>query len=398
MEKQRIVNSVEECLRWVENQMLTFNRGGCGVYERIRININQRVCWTRPDCTAEMARVLLAHRQINEDNSRIDVYENLINWLLRVQNNDPDSMWYGSFPFFLFDGWIVDNKSGRATFQNDNGKVMIALLDMYEQTGDTRLLESAKKLADYWLARQRPDGTYYRNDGGITQGLYKGPCMILWLIAGIAMLGNITGEQKYRDSARRGLDYVLPLQKADGRFTTTYEIQKSEDWRPVSSEAAIALFCLARVMKHDPAARIQNALERVLSFVLSLQHETGAIVNCSPSSMGASLQEDPDLCDLVYTEGFALMAFVEAHRVLNDGASLVAAKKLANFLMSIQCQGESPLWDGAWRGAYNVKTGQWAGRADQNNEIDEGGMYSVYTGWCNAPIMYGLLELEKLIS
>lgn len=62
MDKQQIADSVERCLSWMENQMLTFNRGSCGVYERIRINIGQRVCWTRPDCTSEMARVLLLNR------------------------------------------------------------------------------------------------------------------------------------------------------------------------------------------------------------------------------------------------------------------------------------------------------------------------------------------------
>jgi hypothetical protein len=71
--------------------------------------------------------------------------------------------------------------------------------------------------------------------------------------------------------------------------------------------------------------------------------------------------------------------------------------KLASFLMGIQCAGESHLWDGAWRGAYNVRKGCWSGRANQNNDIDEGGMYSVYTGWCNTTIMQGLLELEKLL-
>ena len=65
--------------------------------------------------------------------------------------------------------------------------------------------------------------------------------------------------------------------------------------------------------------------------------------------------------------------------------------------MNIQCRGESPLWDGAWRGSYDVEKECWAGRADQNNPIDEGGMYSVYTGWCNAPNMYGLLQLESLL-
>lgn len=396
MDKQQIADSVERCLSWMENQMLTFNRGSCGVYERIRINIGQRVCWTRPDCTSEMARVLLLNRRLNRDENRTDIYENFVSWLLKVQDTDELSVWYGSFPFYLFDGWIED-ATGNARYQNDNGKVLIALLDMYEETKDSRLLACAEKLAGYWMGMQLPEGTYFRRDRGVTQSLYKGPCFLFWLIAGLAQCAALTGKEVYRKSARQALQYVLPLQKENGRFTTTYEIHKSEDWRPVSSESAIALFCLARVMRYDPCEVVRTALERVLQFLLTLQHKSGAIVNCSPDSLGASLQEEENLCDLVYTEGFALMGFTEAYRVLGDSRSLEAAKKLGSFLMNIQCRGESPLWDGAWRGSYDVEKECWAGRADQNNPIDEGGMYSVYTGWCNAPNMYGLLQLESLL-
>lgn len=397
MDKRQISDSVERCLQWVESQMLTFNRGTGGVYERIRINIGQRVCWTRPDCTSEMARVLLMHHRINGDDSRMDIYDNFINWLLKVQDTDELSIWYGSFPFYRLDGW-EDGGTGSARWQNDNGKVLIALLDMYQQTGDERLLESARHLADYWMSIQLADGTYFRRDHAITQALHKGPCFVLWLIAGLEQCAALTGDHRCRDSARKALAYVLSLQQENGRFLTSYELHRSEDWRPVSSENVIALFCLSRVMRFDPSDTVRNALERVLKFVLTLQHGSGAILNCTPDSLGASLQEDPNLCDLVYTEGFALMGLTEGHGVLGDSASLEAAKKLAEFLMRIQCRGESPLWDGAWRGSYNVAEDCWAGRADQNNPIDEGGMYSVYTGWCNAPIMYGLLKLETLLD
>ena len=55
----KYIKSVDKCLDWIESQMLSFNRGSVGVYERIRINVNRRVNWTRPDCNAEIARVYL---------------------------------------------------------------------------------------------------------------------------------------------------------------------------------------------------------------------------------------------------------------------------------------------------------------------------------------------------
>ena len=48
--------------------------------------------------------------------------------------------------------------------------------------------------------------------------------------------------------------------------------------------------------------------------MLKLQDEGGAIVNCLPEEVGkgSDLQTTPELCDMVYTQGFALMALTEA--------------------------------------------------------------------------------------
>ncbi len=83
----KYTQSADKCLNWIESQMLSFNRGSVGVYERIRINVNRRVNWTRPDCNSEIARVYLKR---GRESSR-DVCDNIINWLLSVQDNEPMS-------------------------------------------------------------------------------------------------------------------------------------------------------------------------------------------------------------------------------------------------------------------------------------------------------------------
>jgi hypothetical protein len=130
-------------------------------------------------------------------------------------------------------------------------------------------------------------------------------------------------------------------------------------------------------------------------YLVSMQHESGAILNCKDSDTKASLQNNKELCDLVYTQNFALQALISAYDMTGEKKYLDSAYHLGDFLVSIQCKEESKLWDGGWRGSYNVVTKEWDGRADQNNLIDEGGMYSVYTGWCCTNIVYGLELLEK---
>ena len=389
----RYIQSVDKCLDWIEREMLSFDRGRVGVYERIRIDVHQRVNWTRPDCNSEIARVYMKR---NRQQSQ-DVLEHITDWLLSVQDNEPYSCWYGTFPFYLNDGEAIA-KNCKAVWQNDNGKVLIALLDMYGLTGEEKYKTAALKLAGYWMKIQREPGFFVQFDGGVTQTVYKGPCFVFWMAAGIAMCYGVTGEEKYAESVRRAIGYVLPLQKESGRFTTSYELMKSEDWRPASSEASLAMFCLARILKYMPEKAWFEAFEKVAGYVLSLQHESGGIINSDEEGMSASLQDDRMRCDLVYTEGFALIGLNEAYALTKDVKYKEAAVRLADFLVSIQCENENVLWDGAWRGAYNPVTNRWEGRANQNNDIDEGGMYSVYTGWCCSNIMDGLLGVSKMLQ
>lgn len=389
----KYIQSVDKCLNWIESQMLSFNRGSVGVYERIRINVNRRVNWTRPDCNSEIARVYYKRKRHESD----DVRDNIVNFVLSTQDNDPYSCWYGSFPFFLNDGEVIA-PNGQARWQNDNGKVLIALLDMYDITKDEKFKTAALKLASYWMKIQCPEGFFYQNDHGVTQNVKEGPCFVFWMSAGIAMCYGVTGDEKYRECVKRAMDYVLPLQKESGRFTTSYEVNRHEDWRPASSEASLAMFCLARILKYIPEERYKKAFDKVSDYVFSLQHAEGGIINSDEEGFSASLQDDRMRCDLVYTEGFALMGFNEGYALTGDERYKKAAIRLADFLVAIQCHGESPLWDGAWRGAYHPDKHVWEGRANQNNDIDEGGMYSVYTGWCCSTIMDGLLGVSKMIG
>ena len=176
---------------------------------------------------------------------------------------------------------------------------------------------------------------------------------------------------------------------------TSYELDKTEDWRPASSESAIALYVFSLAYRETGDTSYKEAAQKVASYVLKLQDEGGAIVNCLPGEVGkgSDLQTTPELCDMVYTQGFALMALTEAARAFEEDRFRGAAEKLADFLVSVQCTDEEPVLDGSWRGSYNVKTKEWDGRSNQNNPIDEGGKYSAYTGWCTIPIMQGLAML-----
>ncbi len=389
------IPAIEKAINWINMQMLTFDHGYYGIYERIRIDKHIRTNWSRPDCNAEYMRVLHTYYEITGEKKHQKIEENILGWLERVQDREESSVWKGSMPFYLIDGYIDDGKVGASLYQNDNGKVMLVMCQLYTVTKNERLLKIAQGLAEYWLKTQQPDGTYGIIDGKNMQECRKGPCFVQWMVSGLYLLYSITAEYRYLESAEKGMEYLISILHKSGRSLTSYELIKMEDWRPVSSETAIMLQTLSIAHKVTKKLIYLQKLHLVGEYLLFLQHESGAILNCKDDCRDASLQNNMHLCDLVYTQNFALQAFISAYEVTRDKKFLDAAYRLGDFLVSIQCKGESELWDGGWRGSYNVKTMEWDGRANQNNAIDEGGMYSVYTGWCCTNIVYGLELLEQ---
>lgn len=387
---KKLFSSVKSCFSWLENQMFTFNKASWGIYERIRIDENERVCLSRPDTASEGLKAIYYYKEITKDTQFDDVYENLIKWLEFAINTD--EVIAGSFSFAFVDG-NKHYKCDHFLYQNDNGKIIINLLDLYEKTGDVRLKKLAQKTADFWLSIQREDGTYHKDGVELLQRFPKAPCFVLWMMAAMYKCYSVFKEEKYLQSGRKAFRYIKSIVK-NGRLLTAFETEKTENWRPVSSENVIAIYCLAQAYQYDKDEEILKNLKIICSFVNRLIDEnTGAVVNCTKDTIEASENSSEEICDLVYTESFALNAFIKMYETFGDKTYLQKAKDLANWLCDIQCKGESPLWDGGWRGSYNLKNKRWEGRCNQNNCIDEGGMYSVYTGWCALPIVFGMLKI-----
>jgi hypothetical protein len=384
------MQAMERCLGWIRREMLPSPDGRRGVYERIRINLNTNSWWVRPDCTIEVARSFGAYGQIRNDEASLILSRNLIDWVVSQQRAD------GSFPFYRFlppDNQIADvapPEAQETTFPNDQGKIARGLWWAYLAHGDPRYYEAARRVLGFLMAHQAADGTFLTD----VEPRYCGACFVIWPVIGLLRGDQIAGEQSHRAAAEQGLHWLQAHLLPDGRMRTSYETAGVEEWRPPSSETAMALkvFSLAYGILGVPLDR--DAINRLGAFLLRLQHANGAIRNADDSCRHASLQNDPNLTDLVYTDSYALLALQEAYQATGEPRFRAAADRLADFLVRVQCREESPLWNGGWRGAYDVNTLEPRGRANQENPLDEGGMYSVYTGWCATPITYGLLRRE----
>jgi len=392
---EREIISVRKCLDWIQERMTTENGGRHGIYERFMTDTRTRSGCVRPDCNAEAARVLLKLKLMEEKKGQRplyeDLYENIVQWLLGVQRKGKGDPLAGTFPFYRLDGILEDDSLSNYLYQNDNGKVLVAMADLYELTGDRRLEEPMRLLADFWCGLQRVDGLFYQEGVPGMQAAWRGPAFSIWLALGLLLCGNHLNVPDYRAAAQRAFAWLDTLFLDSGRIRTTYEMEGQEAWRPASSENAIALYCYTRAYEATREIQYAEHAANLAGFLKTLQCSRGGIVNCNALCREASEQNNEDLCDLVYTQGYALMGFARYARLEHN--YIDCARRLAAFLTDIQCEGESPLWDGAWRGAYSISKECWSGRADQGgNLLDEGGMYAIYTGWCCMPIAEGLLE------
>ena len=90
-----------------------------------------------------------------------------------------------------------------------NGRLLIGLVEAYESTGDPAALKTAKKLGDYFV---ETDGVYCRKENlqsvGGRQADAFATCYFS-CIEGLAALGRVTGEARYRREAERISDLAL---------------------------------------------------------------------------------------------------------------------------------------------------------------------------------------------
>ena len=377
----RLERAVQSATAWMRDRMMANPDGSLGIWERVIIDAERTQHWVRSDCVGETAQLMGC---LPGDDAAA-VSRNLVKYLLSTQYPS------GAFPFFrriVPEGETSPgSEPGEGVWPNDNGKVLEILAEWADRAPGDGVGTAAERLGDYFVTNQTDAGWWRLNDVD-----YPGSCFVVWPLTGLCRLWARTGTERYRASALKALNYLRSLQLPNGRFRTSYEINSVENWRPVSSESAMALKALS-VAQQTLGEDLLEGIARCGEFVLSLASDRGAVRNCDAGSLDASQQNDPDLTDLVYTDGYALAAFLEAYRATDAQEYRDAAVQLARFLAEIQCWGESPCWDGAWRGSYDLVRGEWRGRANQENPLDEGGMYSAYTGWCAAPIAMGMVRV-----
>lgn len=96
-----------------------------------------------------------------------------------------------------------------------NGRLLIGLVEVYEQTGDQKSLEGAKKLGDYYIAT---DPLLNKREHLRVVNTYAESFVTCYFsgIEGLVALGRVTKDQRYLDQGKRIAELALRVDNFDG--------------------------------------------------------------------------------------------------------------------------------------------------------------------------------------
>jgi len=154
--------------------------------------------------TASLTFSLMRIYDFNGDEEVWMHINNLTQFLDFQQNKDKDSKAYGGFRYSYF----KDTKEKEDKYVvGTTSKTIFTLLDLHTRTGESKYLESAKIAADWLLTMQKDDGrmkSYTRYD----DGKWYSSTQFSYLFNGqvlsaLSRMYTATGNQKYYDAAER---------------------------------------------------------------------------------------------------------------------------------------------------------------------------------------------------
>lgn len=194
------------------------------------------------------------------ENSDREHLQATLAWLFRAQDaTGGDGV---SAMFSLDTGWDVP-------YPETSGYIIATFLAGYDYLKDIELAERARRIGDWEISVQAPNGGVRSRPGSDQTRVFNTGQVIL----GWCVLHERTNEAHYLDAARRAGDYLISLQESDGAWrrdtfcgARTYHART--DWG------------LLRLAKLSGEARYAEAATRNLHWVLRQQQDNGWFKNC----------------------------------------------------------------------------------------------------------------------
>jgi uncharacterized protein YyaL (SSP411 family) len=233
-----------------------------------------------------------------------------------------------------------------ATF--NTGMVLQGWTAAYRETGDGAFLGAGRRAADFLVADQEEDG-HYRTHGTLVPDTrvktYSSLCS--WALY---RFGEDTGEQAYKDAAKRNIEATLGQQQENGWFANNCLTHPKT---PLLHTIGYTLQGVLEVGILSGEARFVEAARRGAAPLLGLISAKGFVPgrfrgDWTPAVRWSCLTGNAQLAVVCY----------RLHEVTGEKSFLDAANRLTNFLKALQrLDSGDPGIDGAIPGSFPLLGG-----------------------------------------
>lgn len=238
-----------------------------------------------------------------------------IEWLGRAQDNSRSADGGVARDFSLINGW-------NSSYPETTGYIIPTLITYAKQYDDADSLNRAKRMLDWLVSIQFPDGGF---QGSVIGAM---PVIPVTFNTGQILLGLASGTEEfgdeYREPMRRAADWLVETQDDDGCWRSHRSPFTEPTDKAYETHVSWGLFEAARL---EPDTKYADAALANIHWALSLQNENGWFRDCCLS--------EPDH-PLTHTIGYVLRGVVEAYRFTREKAYLEASIKTADALIESQ--------------------------------------------------------------
>jgi prenyltransferase beta subunit len=254
-----------------------------------------------------------------------------IAWLGRAQDRSASKDGGVARDYSLIDGW-------NSSYPETTGYIIPTLLTYAELKGDEEARERAKRMLDWLVSIQFPDGGF---QGSVVDAT---PVIPVTFNTGQILLGLASGTEEfgdeYREPMRRAANWLVATQDDDGCWRSHRSPFTEPTDKAYETHVSWGLFEAARL---EPESDYARAALANIRWALSLQNENGWFRDCCLSEA-----DNP----LTHTIGYVLRGVIEAFRFSGDEEYLRASVKTADALVgAIRADGALPgRLDANWNG------------------------------------------------
>ena len=382
--------AVKKSLSWHEHSGILFAPDGTkGMREAVT---SDDFGWRealRTDCNLMTGALFARAGQVFGRADWLRLGTNLADCMLARGNQTKDGF------FRWFDKALAPEHSAFTTYATDHGRATLAMVNLYEATGERRFLDSAQKAADAFLRWQGDDGLTtvmfdLRGEEVPPKGHSTNPVCYYENIPALFKLARLTGQDRYSQAALRTVRTMA------GKFPD-FDISGSF----YSANSIYGRFLLiAATAQRATEADFSESINGVLDFYEKNQHELGGISEIKirlvvNEEAGVGIGDGSDhIADLLYCNNFSLAALsvlmkLPANR--QKGIDMERASRiytrLRDFLVGVQIASDDRKFDGAWMRAFDMDIGEYHGL----NKDAGWGPYCIETGWTTGTITLVLL-------